>query len=547
MRVTRCVALCAAVFVTLVGSARAEATDYDYADYGTESENGPALAYREGAIPFFENQTVINVCSSPWTSAVECDTEEGPEQWSTASGYEIEVFKKMMPILGWTDEMINFTCMGWTEMMDALVNGTWECDIAPAGMAPEYSLMEEGVLFSDHTLQSGVTILLASNQDQASRDIWYFFSAMTWEVWVALLVTSFVAGAIVWLMEVGSKTLNAETRYLTNVVWDTVGRPVQMRDYRVASLAGNTVAWVWSFTAFIVMSLYNAALTANMTIQSINNQITSFADLQGKRVGTWDDYTDDLLEDGISAIGFPWDTEEDEQHMMDALVRGEISALVLDETALRFLDAKNCSTMILEDVQPLRVMGQTAGFPSRTPMRTLNAYNGALRELMEKNQIGDLRDEFIFVEQASCKKSGLNSDFMSVTWNDVAGLWVILALSVALACLTILSYRVWHHALRKRAALKKTVDLSQNLSRAFMMMAEKNMSDRDRDFDLNSAMDPHGSEMLRYDGYQGASAGYVDGSADASRGIADVYALVQTMQRELTEVKHLLEMKEQQK
>jgi hypothetical protein len=58
-----------------------------------------------------------------------------------------------------------------------------------------------------------------------------------------------------------------------------------MRDYRVASIAGNTVAWVWSFTAFIVMALFQASLTTNMTLQSINGKLASFDDLQG-RVGT---------------------------------------------------------------------------------------------------------------------------------------------------------------------------------------------------------------------------------------------------------------------
>jgi hypothetical protein len=45
------------------------------------------------------------------------------------------------------------------------------------------------------------------------------------------------------------------------------------------------VAWVWSFTAFIVMALFQASLTTNMTLQSINGKLASFDDLQG-RVGT---------------------------------------------------------------------------------------------------------------------------------------------------------------------------------------------------------------------------------------------------------------------
>jgi ABC-type amino acid transport substrate-binding protein len=238
--------------------------------------------WRAGRIPFFEEQDVITVCGSPWTSAVECDLDANEENWVEATGYEIEVFKLAMPIVGWTDEMIKFECLGWGDMMDRLENGT--CNIAPSGMAPLTERMDLGLKFSDHTLQSGIAVMVRA-QEEDMRSIWYFFSAMSWEVWVALLATAFLAGGIVWLMEVGSKALNNETRYLNNVMWDTVGRPVQMRDYRVASIAGNTVAWVWSFTAFIVMALFQASLTTNMTLQSINGKLASFDDLQG-RVGT---------------------------------------------------------------------------------------------------------------------------------------------------------------------------------------------------------------------------------------------------------------------
>ena len=117
---------------------------------------------------------------------------------------------------------------------------------------------------------------------------------MTWEVWVALLVTGIVAGFVVWLMEVGSKSLTMDTRDFSVVVWDTFGRPVQMRDYRLASVAGNTVGWVWSFLAFIVMSLYNAALTANMTIEQLSALPRRMSDLATLRVGSWVDYNESV-------------------------------------------------------------------------------------------------------------------------------------------------------------------------------------------------------------------------------------------------------------
>ena len=526
----------------------------------TSREPLPPLKYQEGKIPYFEDQSFIRVCASPWTSAVECDPDQGPEQWKQATGYEIEVFRMTMPYIGWTDEMIQFECLSWGDMMLGLENGT--CDIAPSGMAPLTERMERGLKFSDHTLQSGIAVMVLAD-DSSTRNIWYFFSAMSWEVWVAILLTGFVAGVIVWLMEVGSKTLNRETRYLNNVLWDSVGRPVQMRDYRISSVAGNTVAWVWSFTAFIVMSyvdegalvvwsrflrhhecfsvlllttfvhwicsLYQASLTANMTLQSINEQVTSFADLQGKTVGTWEDYVEDLRPFGPRIVPFAWDSMEDERKMMDALVSGEISALVLDETALRNLDANNCSTKIVEEIQPIKVTGQTAGFANGTATRTVSGYNGALRSLMEDDRLQELRDRFIFVEGAACKDQSVSDEYMRVTWNDVAGLWIILGISVAIGCLVIAFYRTWYHGLRDRLFLRSTVTVGRELSRGLTRIADKNMGAQ-----LEGPLDPKGSGTFMHPFDRSRSMEMNDVEDE------DLRTLVRHLRSEVREVKEML-------
>ena len=137
----------------------------------TEESPEDQLRYTLGKIPLFPNSTRIRVCASPWTPAVECTidgTKPSREQWAAASGYEIEVFKQMMPVLGWTDEMIDFKCLGWTEMMDELAANETGCDVAPSGIAPTLEWMEEGISFSDATIQSGLAVMMVS-QDSMTR------------------------------------------------------------------------------------------------------------------------------------------------------------------------------------------------------------------------------------------------------------------------------------------------------------------------------------------------------------------------------------------
>ena len=146
----------------LAGSAQAQAK---------EGSGEGQLQYQLGKIPLFPNSTRIRVCASPWTPAVECTVDSsapGREQWETASGYEIEVFKQMMPVLGWTDEMIDFKCLGWSEMLDELAANETSCDIAPSGLGPKLDRMEKGIIFSDPTIQSGLSVMMVS-QDSMTR------------------------------------------------------------------------------------------------------------------------------------------------------------------------------------------------------------------------------------------------------------------------------------------------------------------------------------------------------------------------------------------
>lgn len=281
--------------------------------------------------------------------------------------------------------------------------------------------------------------------------------------------------------------------------------------FSVGSVAGNMVGWFWSFAAFIVMSLYNAALTvrqtvcwiacatpcpihapthaltppstivgqANMTIEQLNSLPQRIDDLSALRVGTWEPYAEWLLEYGIVAVPFEWESTEDERIMMDALVGGEIDALVIDEPSLRHLDAYNCSTVIVETIRPVGVQGQHTAFPANVSSDTVGAFNVALRQLLDEDQLTDLRDEFIYVEGLPCKSSAVNENFMRVTWNDVAGLWVMLGISIAFGLLMVTSYRLWNHWLSKTSLFRKPSSLAHGWSRHLESMADRNMSGKD--------------------------------------------------------------------
>lgn len=462
-----------------------------------------------GSIPWFPNNTKLTVCTSEWTPAVRCVGLD-PVYWS---GYEIDLFKAMMPLMGWTYDMIEWRCLEWDEMMNLLVNTT-ECDLAPAGMGPWQDRIDMGLRFSIATLQSGFSIMV--RRSESDPGMWYFFSAMSTEVWLIMIFTGIATGVIVWLFEVGMKALNHETKWMGNVMWDTIGRPVQMRDYRLASIAANITGLVWSFVVFILMALYSANLTANLTVSQLNNSIRDVKDLPGRAVASWSGYEDDLRDKyKVQIIPYPWGDVADERKMAEDLVNGLVSAVVLDDSALRSLDADNCQTMIVGN--QFDVFDQAVGFPRSTWQNTefVDVFNIRMRQLLEAGEIENLQEEYIDVQLASCKTDNVEEEYTVVTWNEVSGLWVILGSAVGFGILLVIVYRLWLYA--KPSLLEKAwfrtmfpfLIPKSRLHRSLRKMVSKGMSKKDRY--LND-------EDIYEQRYEGAPVGYVDGSSDIQNG-----------------------------
>ena len=122
----------------------------------------------------------------------------------------------------------------------------------------------------------------------------------------------------------------------------------------------------------------------------------------------------------------------------------------------------------------------------------------------------------------------MQSDFSKVTWHDVAGLWVILAISVGVGMVVVASYRCWSHWLSKLRAFRKTTQMTEGFSRKIQSMADNNMSGRKS----------IGDDLDGYELGRAESLGRV-GRDD------DVRDLVMALRGELSSLKEL--MREQQR
>jgi hypothetical protein len=67
-----------------------------------EPENLPPTA--EGLAPYY-NKPKINVCFCEQAPNVACKNDTDPSTWT---GYDVELFRRTMPYMGWKDSMIEW-------------------------------------------------------------------------------------------------------------------------------------------------------------------------------------------------------------------------------------------------------------------------------------------------------------------------------------------------------------------------------------------------------------------------------------------------------
>ena len=353
---------------------------------------------------------------------------------------------------------------------------------------------------------------------ETAPGIWYFFSAMSTQVWIILVITAIGTGLIVWMYEIGMQALNHDTRWLSNVMWDTLGRPVEMRDYRLSSNAANVLAFTWSFLVFILFALYTANLTANLTVTQLQNDIKGLSDLPGQVVGAPDFIAEEYLPKyNIKAVPYTWETEEDEVAMINAVTNGTLKALIMDANVLRVYDAENCATLLVGEEFDLQDSGPI--FPPTTPDEIVQAYDLALLQLQKATVFEAMYTRYINPKPASCKSSEVQTQTSSVTWQEAAGLWVILGVGACIGLLLVGNHWLMKWAvprLRKQPWFYRCCPCANprsTITRSYTAAVSIGGFTRTprvpASADKGELMDE-----LWDDRYAGASEGYLDGSAD---------------------------------
>jgi ABC-type amino acid transport substrate-binding protein len=381
--------------------------------------------------------------------------------------------------------------MDWKDMEEALFAANGTCDVAATGLPVTGEYLGKGIVFSWPTYENG--LIIAVNNEQAGASIWAFTDAFAWQVWVALIATSLVVGVIIFGVDAwmyGAKydktahkfyagtNLESEGKYaFSDYVWDALLRPTQVRDQRPLSFASNFIVLAFAFMMLVVVTVYTANTTANITTTRLQSAIRGLQDLPGKKVGTWSQYRPELSKYGVIPIPFPWENDADEAAMINSLTNGTIQALVLDESFLVYKASLSCEIAVIG--QKFEELNQAVAFPRGfNDTALLGAVNQALVELKEDGTISLLRDTYVDPPEASCKTSLVGDAAAKITLEQLAGLWVMLGVGIGIALFIAVVYKL-HVRYAHQHVVKLSSTITRKITKSFSL---------DR---RNTAMDVH--------------------------------------------------------
>jgi polar amino acid transport system substrate-binding protein len=214
---------------------------------------------------------------------------------------------------------------------------------------------------------------------------------------VALLVL--IPSHIVWLVERNHEDGIIENKkYFPGIfkaIWWAAGTLGAQADEMPRSPRGRLVALFWMFTGLAFVAYFTAIITASMTVQQLQGDITGPEDLPGKRIATVAGSTSAkyLKERELRPREYSQFTDAAKE-----LEAGRVQAVVFDAPVLLFYSA-NAGKDKTHVVGPIfRKENYGIAFPAGSPWR--RRVNYALLQLKERGEYDEIYAKWFDTEQS---------------------------------------------------------------------------------------------------------------------------------------------------
>ena len=325
--------------------------------------------------------TELRVAVSPFTPFVFLDDNAAPR------GFSIELWEEVARKIGVRFTYVRYA--GVAEKLVALKHG--DADVAIGGITMTKD-RENIVDFTHPSLRTGLGLMVRDEREELG--LWTKLkNAIVHSrsgVVFGFLLLIVIAGHAIWWAERGKDAF--DDRYIPGVFegmyWAIVtASTVGYGDKAPVKWAGRAFAGIVIIISLPLFAIFTAELTSAFTVQEFQARIVGFEDLRGHKVAVIAGTTSE--EFGATQRGMTTVAYKDAVSATDALLAGEVDALIYDHPNLRYF-AKT------EGKGRVRVVGgvlhpHDLGFATVEGSPLRERINRALLETVEAGTMARLR------------------------------------------------------------------------------------------------------------------------------------------------------------
>jgi len=252
------------------------------------------------------------------------------------TGFSMDLWNEVAEDLGWSYDIIRVD--SFSEMLDAVSSG--EADAAVANISITSS-RETIMDFSQPIFESGLQIMAPAEGGNVS----------IWNAVLSLDLLLAIAAAFAILFGGGMLMWHFERRYqeyfdltardaMFPAFWWALNLVVNggFEERQPRSPMGRVFGVFMVISSLFVVSIFVARITAVLTVDAIQSQVTNIGDLYGKTIGTVENSTaaDFLERRDLNFVDYPNPTE-----LIEAFEQKEIDVVVFDAPILAYYAAND--------------------------------------------------------------------------------------------------------------------------------------------------------------------------------------------------------------
>ena len=265
---------------------------------------------------------------SSYPPVTDC-SQDDPLNPSLFKGIEVNILRSALANAGLTEGTdYYFNCTTFDDIFDVIPNYNRPVFGAISGITITEDRLKQGLRFSQPTMATGLSLVFKYESKNP-----FYLRSFTNEYYIALLILPFIAGFFFYIFEGRNTTL-------IHHIWFSITIYFKVDDAVFLTFASRLSALGAKILMVVVITVYTAFTTNNLTTDNNYGGVTTSSDLFGLKVATLSFYKEYLRLQGAIYQNFPdvWTTED----FLTEIRNSSSSYIAYDTPVVAYIAATQC-------------------------------------------------------------------------------------------------------------------------------------------------------------------------------------------------------------